>query len=189
MSLESETKTEVKSRFLTEFASPPPTSADGIADAMGDVIAGVAIATWDRVVKTADETKVSDTTLADDAVLKFAMAANAKYAFRARIFWTASAANGFKWRHNGPSSPSFLALKRGVILPGGSSETVAVDIAYSTADLATAGGAGTGTIDIQGVLHNGANVGNFAFQWAQSAADPGGTIVRAGSYIEFRKVA
>jgi len=40
-------------------------------------------------------------------------------------------------------------------------------------------------VEFTGTLHNGANAGTFAFQWAQNTSDANVTQVLAGSYMEY----
>jgi hypothetical protein len=148
------------------------------------------VAVWSTVVKTADETIQSDTTLTVDTHLKFAMLANTKYAIRARILLITGSTGDFKWRHAGPASPTRVRVKRASI--GGTGTAYAgieVDVAYSAADIVVAGSAGTAWVEFDAVISNGANAGNFEFQWAQNASEAVDTTVLAGSYLEHRVVA
>ena len=144
-------------------------------------------AAWTTVLKSADETITSDNTLDDDAILKFAMAANTKYTFRARIFFDTTAAADFKYRHAGPASPTLVRVHRREVIAGGTADTTStVDVAYSAADISLAGAGTTGGyIELDGTIHNGANAGDFTFQWAQNMSDASNTTVRAGSYVEW----
>lgn len=140
------------------------------------------------VMKTADQTKTSTTSLAADTALVMPMQASTKYAIRGRIFIDTVAAADFKWRHVGPASPTLVRVHRRSIIPGGTADQgIAVDTAYSAADL-TLVGAGTdgGWIEFDAIIHNGANAGNFEVHWAQNTSDVGSTIVRAGSYLDYR---
>lgn len=149
--------------------------------------------TWTRVEKTADQSKTADTTFADDSALLFAMDANAVYSIRL-VLWIvvgASATPDFKWQLAGPAAPTAVS----VVCGRGSStvswsDSFAVNTGYtglnaSPVDLG-ASGAGAVTCDIR--VHNGANAGNLTVQWAQNASDAAATTLRAGSFIEYRKV-
>lgn len=149
----------------------------------------VTLGLWSTVRKTADETISSDAVLGDDAVLKFAMLANTKYTFRARIFFDTSAAADFKYRHSGPAAPTLVRIHRRELNSGGTADLAStVDTAYSSADIAITSVLGTdgGYIELDGIIHNGANAGDFVFQWAQNTSDASNTTVRAGSYIEWQ---
>jgi hypothetical protein len=142
---------------------------------------------WTPVRKTADQTKTSTTALANDTTLQFAMAANTKYAFRCKIHYSTPGGADIKFRHAGPASPSFVHIRRNSIAPGAVAlGNIAVDTAYSAADIVITETSGTeGFFEFEGVVHNGANSGTFAIQWAQNTSDAGSTIVRAGSYLEY----
>jgi hypothetical protein len=144
---------------------------------------------WNRVVKRADQTKTSDATIADDTELKFAMKANTRYLVRARVPFNTTAAADMKWRHNGPASPTRVRLKRFAIIAGGTSfGSIAIDNAYSAADIALAGtGSGDGWIEFEGTVENGSTAGDFVFRWAQGTSDASNTIVYRGSYIEYKE--
>jgi len=115
------------------------------------------------------------------------MGANTKYRFRARIWVSTKAASDFKWRHVGPASPSFLRIYRMHRNPStGAVNVEALDSAYSAADLTVLfTGDSEFPITIEGIIHNGANPGDFEFHWAQNAAVVEDTRVRAGSFIEY----
>jgi len=142
---------------------------------------------WTPVRKTADQTKNSNTTLAADTALQFPMLANTKYAFRGRVHYGTPGGADIKFRHTGPASPSFVHIKRHSLAPGATAfGNIAIDTAYSSADIVITEVSGTeGYFEFDGVVHNGANAGTFAIQWAQNTSDAGGTTVRAGSFIEY----
>ena len=142
------------------------------------------------VEKMVDETIASDDTLATDDTLFFAMAANTKYRLRGRVFFDTTAVAGFKYRHAGPAAPDLVRVHRRDIYPGGVSDlSSVVDIAYSADDIVIGGGTGDGGyIELDGIIHNGANAGDFTFQWAQEVSDATDTTVLAGSYLEFARI-
>lgn len=144
---------------------------------------------WSVVHKAADTTRVN-ATLASDPDLQFAMDAASRYVLRGRVYFDTGATADFKWRHAGPASPALVRISRSWILPGATALAgVAVDAAFSAADLALAGtGTNGGWVDFDGVVTTVA-AGTFAFQWAQNTATAGqNTTVRAGSYLEYRKL-
>jgi hypothetical protein len=151
------------------------------------------VAKW--VVKTADQTKTTTAPASlsssdADNTLKFTMTANTKYRFRAVIFYDTGATEDFKWRHNGPASPTLVVIRRQSILPAGTTyNAIAIDAAYSAADVVMAGtSAGAGFIEFDGIIFNGANAGDFLFEWSQNTSGGVATIVRAGSYIYYSNV-
>lgn len=155
----------------------------------GGTVTQGGVAVWRTVMKTADETIQSDTTLGVDATLKVTMLANTKYAIRAKIFFDSGATGDFKWRHSGPASPTLVRLVRVHVVPGGAAYAgVAVDTAYSSADITLNGSASAGWVEFDAIIHNGANAGDFEFQWAQNASEAVNTTVRAGSYLDYRSL-
>jgi hypothetical protein len=142
---------------------------------------------WLRARKPSNEGRVSTTTLANDAKLQFPMAANATYLVRGRIAYATVAAADFKWRHTGPESPTQVVIKRTAIVPGGTSESnVAIDTAYSAADIVMLETSGSiGWIEFDGFIQNGTNAGTFAIQWAQNTSSASATVVFGGSYLEY----
>lgn len=145
---------------------------------------------WTTVAKQADEAKTSDATLADDAELVFAMAANTKYMIDLLVLFDTAATPDFKYRHTGPASPTLVRLLRENVVPEATAfSSIAVDEAYSSSDVALTGSGDLGgLVRITGIVHNGANSGNFAFQWAQNTSNGSAATVRAGSRLRYRKV-
>ena len=143
-----------------------------------------------KIVKSLDTTRTTTTTLSADPDLQFSMVASAKYWIRLAVFFDTTAAADFKWRHNGPASPTIVRLLRRWIVPGGTAEAgIAVDTAFSAADLAVlSAGINGGIVSLEGVVTNGLNAGTFSFSWAQNTSDAGNTIVRAGSTLEYAKL-
>ena len=113
------------------------------------------------------------------------MAANTKYAFRAQIFMTSPGAADFDWRHVGPASPTLVRIFRKHFADGDTVIGHALDIAYSAADILLAGPTMNGWIEMDGIIQNGANAGDFEFHWAQNVSNAGNTTVFAGSYLEW----
>jgi len=171
----SATVTNVGTSSAAVFNFAIPKGADGASSA------------WTTLEKTADQTKTATTTLGADTILQFPMTANTKYTIRMEVWFDTTAAGDFKWRHAGPTSPTLVRLRRQWIIPGGTAFAgIAVDTAFSAADLTLTGtGTNGGFIMLSGVVHTGANAGTFSFQWAQNSSDAGNTIVRAGSYIDY----
>lgn len=165
------TKAEIEGKLTGEIASH---SHAGGASA------------WTTVKKTTNTSR-SNSTLAADPALQFAMAASTKYAIRGKVFFDTLAAADFKWRHRGPASPTLVRIRRAWMVPGGTALAgILVDQAFSAADLAlTSTGTNGGWIEFEGVVHNGANLGTFDFAWAQNTTTAGNTTVLAGSYLEY----
>lgn len=145
---------------------------------------------WNTIKKAADQSKTSNATLANDTDLVVPLLASTKYAIRGLVFFDTGATGDFKWRHVGPASPTLVRILRQWVLPGGTAFAgIAIDTAFSAADLALAGtGTNGGVVAFDGIIHNGANAGSFAFAWAQNTSDAVATIVRAGSYIDWAQI-
>ena len=141
---------------------------------------------WNLILKTADETITSDSTLSPDNTLVLALAANTKYRFRFVVHVVSSSTPNFKYRLTGPASPTVLTFDDFLnTTAAGSSETLRS--AYHAADVSV----GTNTqafIVLEGVVHNGANTGNLSFEWAQNTSNGASTTVLAGSSLEYAVV-
>ncbi len=144
---------------------------------------------WQRVTKTADQTKNSTTALAADTALVVPMLANSDYIIRGKILFDTVAAADFKWRHVGPAAPTRVRVHRNHIIPGTTAYVPAVDVAYSAGDITVVGtGTTGGCVAIEAWIRNGGNAGNFEFHWAQNTSDAGDTKVLLGSYLEYAPV-
>jgi hypothetical protein len=143
------------------------------------------------VSKTTDESITSDNTLNNDSQLFFTMAANTKYQFKLEVFFDTGATPDFKWRHTGPAAPTLVRIVERDSAPGSGTLSFSIATAYSTADntLTTTSGTTGGYVTLEGIIHNGANAGDFQFQWSQNSSSVTATTVRAGSYIEYGVVA
>jgi hypothetical protein len=144
---------------------------------------------WTPLSCAGDQSKTSDTTLANDSVLSFTMAASTKYRIRG-ILWfeSASATPDVKLRHTGPASPDQVGIY--MVVPNASSglesSTNRIDNAYSAADILLNLTANLAQpVLFHGFIHNGSNPGTFAWQWAQNVSDASPTIRRAGSIMEY----
>lgn len=161
--------------------------------AYADAAATAVASGWTTVTKTADETITSDSTLSDDATLKFSVSANTKYRFRFNVFFKTGATADFKYALTGPASPTILAVRMSVCAAFGSVVNYRSMGQYSDTAQSLLGSPASavnegGFVILEGVLHNGANAGTVAFQWAQDTSDAGSTSVLAGSTLEWKQV-
>lgn len=140
------------------------------------------------VYKTADETISSDSTLSDDAALKFAASANTKYLGEI-FFWMATvAAADFKFGLNCPASPTSVRWNSLRQVWGGTTLNVgALQTACGSVTI-TATSSGDGWIRMDFFVENGASAGTIALQWAQNTSDPGNTTVQKGSWLRYQVV-
>lgn len=144
---------------------------------------------WTLAAKAADTSRTNNTLLADPDLV-FAMSANTTYTFRGVVFVNTASVPDFKWRHSGPASPTLVVLMRYQNANGTTTWTsINLDTAYSAADiLISVTGAIENAIFFDGIVQNGANSGNWEFQWAQNATNATPAIVRGGSYIQYAAV-
>lgn len=141
------------------------------------------------LTKTADESITSDSTLSDDAALKFTMAANKNYAIRGYLAYTsANATPDFKFIFNGPASPTavqgysqFVPLNNDTTAPSSD----AFNSYANSANSVTGADVGLGWVKFDLFVQNGANAGTFAIQWAQNTSNGATTTVSKGSYMEY----
>lgn len=143
--------------------------------------AGLAAASPTRIVKTSDTTRNSNTTTSADPALQFAMAASTIYDIRIVIKLRTTAASDFKWGLTGPASPTEVyGGQVGGFGAAGTFEAYPTNLAYiGSSD-------GAGVLHVELTVENGANSGTFSFDWAQNSSGGGPTVVKAGSYIEYR---
>lgn len=146
---------------------------------------------WNVIVKTADQSRSSTTTLATDNTLSFSMAANTNYIVRIRVFYTTGASGDFKYALTGPSSPTKVRIVRKHIDP--TNPTTLVTTSESAITGSTTLNAGTGTtggwVEFEISWQNGSNAATFGFQWAQATSNGTNTTVHAGSYLEWTTAA
>ncbi|HEX8248977.1 MAG TPA: hypothetical protein VF599_12440 [Pyrinomonadaceae bacterium] len=144
---------------------------------------------WTTVKKTADEQRVSNTVLSNDAELHFPIAANKTYVIRLLAFiYTASATPNIKF---GLAAPA-------VTLVCGEQRTGAANFAPSSAttiaDFSTLptnqslSASPLGFIEYKITVRCGAGGGTFAFQFAQGTSSADQTNILAGSYLEYIEI-
>lgn len=166
---------------------PPEDFATLLSD--GTNLVRVDAATWNIASKSSDQSRTNTTVLAADSDLTFPMAASGKYRLRGVVYFDCGATEDFKYGFDGPSSPDVVRMARHHNIAGGTAAEVAGDVAYPTnVSLAGAGTTG-GFIQFEGVVHNGVNAGTFSFQWSQNTSGSTPATVRAGSYLEWKRVA
>lgn len=145
------------------------------------------------VVKLADESVTSNTTLQNDDELLLPIASNQSWAFRCAFLYTAAATTG--------------RIKAAVTVPSGTVRWVNAGLtssattnsgSWATAISSTSGtdngffaGAGTGTaisFDLVGYVSNGGSAGNIQMQWAQRDSSGTATTVLRGSQCAFTRM-
>jgi hypothetical protein len=157
--------------------------------ALGNFLYSTDDAFWTLVTKSATVTIQSDDSLNADAELLFPMEANTTYRFRARIFYQTTANADFKYDYSGPASPTAVWLRRQVMAANASAYSgIGTYLNLTPGAIAVLGGAGVGLIELDGLIENGANAGNFQFSWAQNTSIAEDTSVKKGSYIEYKTI-
>lgn len=135
--------------------------------------------------KTADETINNTSVFQDDDELFVSLEANVVYLARVHIVYNSGATPDFKYAFTLPS---------GTTAPMWSFQGITTVSAF-TYGVASSGGVsglgGTGAdqpVDAFGVVITGSTAGTMQLQWAQETANASNTIVRAGSYLELRRI-
>jgi hypothetical protein len=147
--------------------------------------------TWNTIVKTADQSKTTDTTIAADSDLTLAVSASKNYRIRFYVYVAvASATPDLKFRITGPTSPTLVNMSVNVFTNESAADSRQLTNAFDSSDrtLVWASGAGTGVVEVEVILQNGANAGNVTIQWAQNSSSANATTVRGGSYIEYTQL-
>ena len=136
--------------------------------------------TWVNVRRTSDSAGVtSSTTVVDDGVLEFAIAANEQWIMEAHIAFTSSAAGSHR---------------ENISVPTGCAGTIhwnsigSFQSALPSADLGEATTTNA-AVTMNVWIANGGTAGTVKIQYAQFASDGTATIVKAGSYIQAWRVA
>lgn len=144
---------------------------------------------WVTVLKTAHETRTSNTTLTNDTDLKGTVQPAGKYIFRARIYADTTAAGDFKFAVSGPASPVGVRIAHYAIAAGATAfSAIGVETAFGTSVSVLGTGTNGVFVAIDGEFETNAAGGTVAFQWAQNTSDAGNTRVLAGSYFEFQRI-
>lgn len=135
------------------------------------------------VQKTTDQSIVSNTTLADDDTLLFAMEANESYTIELLVFYSSPSAQSIKFTFNGTATP--VKVLGNVNITGTANTNITNNFftAYTTTYTATS--QTNGLIKAWILVQNGTNAGTFSFQWAQNASSTTPLTVLGGSYLRY----
>lgn len=142
---------------------------------------------WTVVTKSANESRASNTTVTADSELTFAVAANTKYRFRAVACVNSHSTPDIDVRISCPASPTLIEYS--CSLPSATNSSLSYHV--TGGNVQVGGGFGTDNetvIVFDGILHNGSNAGNVAVSWSQLVSNATASIMRAGSYIEYKAV-
>lgn len=160
----------------------------GVAGGVGDLL------DFQFVRKTADETVSGSTTLQDDDALVLSIGASETWIIDYTLFVDASTAGDIKFAPAVPASASWFLSCIGTDT-GVSADAVSPGRFQGLigSGVGAAGGMGVGSssgfsvVRLKLLVVNSTNAGNVVLQWAQLSSS-GSTIVKAGSWLEARRV-
>jgi hypothetical protein len=141
-------------------------------------------------VKAADTSRSSTTTLTADPDLTFSVLANSKYLVRFALIITGGATEDFKFSVGGPAS---FTLNSSIWYNTGNTTTITGDDSPNdnTPDSVTIPCHATvpSTVWFDGYIATSGTAGTVSIKWAQNTSGATATILKAGSYIAYRKIA
>ena len=143
--------------------------------------------------KTADQIIASNTNVVD-ADLHVAMVANATYVLEGEISYSTPAAADITIGRTIPTGATAFFNVHG-LSAAYASDTGSVRMVGQTNATATtsftldAGSVSQNSVILRGLVINGANAGNFQFNWGQAVSTAANTTLFANSYITLRRVA
>ena len=133
---------------------------------------------------TADSSRTSNNTLAEESGLTIKLGKNQRIAFRYNIFYTTTANADFQFLVNIPADFNYYRLARiGVKHDGAEISEAPVTTEGSAFSIEVSGT--EGYLGLEGVLENGATNDNLKFTWAQKTSHGDTTSVTRGSSIEY----
>jgi len=150
----------------------------------------------DIVIKPANETVTSSTTLQNDDDLFVSVEANAQYEMSLRLLHDSdnNAAADVKTGWTGPSGATMFWGGHGAnVAETGTSGTITavnMETHLINETMTFGGGDSSGTYAIiGGVLTTSSTAGTLQLQWAQNTSNPIASTVRAGSVLSVRRIA
>jgi len=147
-----------------------------------------------RVLKTADESLTTSTSLQDDDDLTTAVSATTKYVFKFHVrFTTAAAAPDIKVSLNGPAAPTTFWAEIIYNSSGGGNRTTGGGLITAYDALGGSGAPNYGSacdsfITITGYIETSGTAGNLVLRWAQRSSSASATTVKEGSWLEISEV-
>lgn len=146
--------------------------------------------------KTANLTRASTTTLADDPDLTVALSANATYSVEMSLFYGAIDAERFKTDWTVPSGATgyrtCVGADQGVILSAGTSGGQGRWGVHNFNTASTYGTRNSNSLfcyALERGLVTTTNSGTLALQWAQATSGTTGAVLAAGSYMRVKRIA
>ena len=138
-------------------------------------------------IKSANQTITSQTTLINDADMRFAVAAGAIYEFHVYLRYSSGTGQDWKSSFTVPAGASASFQRIGKDLSGNFGSVNEQTDAVSVTSL----GSGVGTIIVAaffGVLVTAGTAGNLIFQWSQQTAGAFNTTLYQNSYLTGRRI-
>jgi hypothetical protein len=148
------------------------------------------------VVKGADESVTSSTTLQNDDALTMAVAANTTYLLDGLLMWIGNTTGEIKFALTSPTGSTVhfaIAGPNNAIADGsGAASGEWLPVQNSTTSPTTSLNLGASTImthgQLRGTLITGANAGSLTVQWAQQVSNGTATTIKAGSWMRLHQV-
>lgn len=166
---------------LLETTAGAQAKADA-AEAAANIYTDTAVDNATYVVrKAADETVNNTSTLQNDDELSFPIAANETWVGSVTVFATGNTTADIRFGMTGPAGSTIVSGSHG-------QRTADTLVESSTSSFHGADAAVRPYVFHFSVV-NGATAGTMTFQFAQATATPADTTVKAGSFLEARKMA
>lgn len=141
---------------------------------------------WQIAIKAESQEMVSVNGYFDDPDLQFSIAEDESFAFRLVAHWQTENSADIQWRMNGPTGPAMLQY----LMTDVPNDNTRIDVMRDAYAVSRNRGSdqARGTIEIDGVVTNGATGGIVVFQWGPDANTGNITRMLKGSYLEYRKI-
>lgn len=137
--------------------------------------------------KTSNESVTNSTTNQADDQLFVPVQANAIYVVQLVVKYSAATAADLKLLFRVPSGGSFEGMGTTLVSSAGSQQDLqSMPYALTSEVWGGLGGDSWGRVD--GMLITAGTAGDFAVDWAQNASSGTATIIKAGSFLELRRV-
>lgn len=138
-----------------------------------------------RVIKKANETRNSTTTLAPDSDLQIWVPANQSLIARIGVWFVSDAAADFKFAFGSTgASPTYFEATGYYATPAGSGTTGFNHDTIDTAESITFASSTEGAV-FADFRYNGTDDAFVSFDWAQNTSNAADTTVEFGSFIEY----
>lgn len=161
-------------------ADGTPTKASAVASSVS-----TSLGLPTTAFRVTDSSITSNTVLASDSTLKFAMLANTAYDFEAWLLLDVDADSGWKLGTTGPAAPTEVFIVAIYEDDNGTNRNSS-QVSYAQLDTNTPASDRNAFIRIKGLIRNGANAGDFALQFAQATSHATAFVIKRGSRLSYR---